>query len=517
MARPKNSMLVMHYGIEAAARNTPDKTALIADGRSLTFAELDARANQTAQGLLDSGLQKGDKVVVNLLNCLEYPEIIHGCSKAGVALVPISFLLAPSEVDYIVSHSEARMVFVSEKIAQAIQPAGESGGRHVKTVVVGGESQWGESYETWRNKQPTDKPEVEVEENDVFYIGYTSGTTGRPKGAVISHRSRLLACLAGALEYGLGPEDVGLTVAPIYHAAPIAFLLLQLYMGGAIVILPGFAPNEMLATIEKNRITSAFMVPAMLQAVNQLSEKEKSRYDLSSLRVIVSAGAPLPTKTKEETLAFFKGVNLNEFYGSTEAPLNTNLRPKDQLRKIKCCGKPIIGWEVKLLDDKRETVTTPNTVGEVFVRGELLFDGYLKNRKATDEAFHDGWFSAGDLGEMDEEGYLYIVDRKKDMIISGGVNIYPIEIEDCLLHHPAVADAAVIGVPDDKWGEAVMAIIQLKPGEQADEKDIIDFCNDRIAKYKKPKKVVFTPGIPKSPSGKTLKNTLRELFTEKAS
>ena len=508
----QHSILLMHHGIEASAKKNPDKTALIENEKTRTFTELDKRSNQVANALLSAGLRKGDKAVLDLLNCIEYPEIIYGCSKAGIVVVPVSFLLAPPEVEYIVTHSEAKILFISGVIANVAQSIR---GRIplVKQVVVVGEDKAGEKdYESWRESASIEKPDIAVDENDVFYIGYTSGTTGKPKGAVITHRSRLLVAFAGAMEYGIGQDDIQLTIAPIYHAAPIAFLLMQLYVGGTVVILSGFAPEGILTAIDKHRVTNAFLVPTMLQGIALLPEATKTGYDISSLRIIVSAGAPLPTKTKEETLRYFQDVDLHEFYGSTEAPLNINLRPRDQLRKIKCCGKPLVGWEVQLLDEDKKPITEPGTVGEIFVRGEYMFSGYLKNTKATAASFHGEWFSAGDLGKMDEEGYFYIVDRKKDMIISGGVNIYPVEIEDCLLNHPAVADAAVIGIPDEKWGEAVRAIVQLKEGQETSEAEIMDFCTNRIARYKKPKSVVFTPGIPKNASGKTLKMQLRELF-----
>ena len=512
MATQQQSILLMHYGIEASAKREPDKTALIEGNKRLTFSELDKRSNQVANTLLSSGLQKGDRAVLDMLNCLEYPEIMYGCSKAGIVVVPISFLLAPPEVQYIVTNSEAKILFVSGLIVDVVRSIRSDIPLVKQVVVVGGGAGEEEDYEAWREGASTEKPGVAVDENDVFYIGYTSGTTGKPKGAVISHRSRLLAAFAGAIEYRINQDDVQLTVAPIYHAAPIAFLLMQLYVGGTVVILSGFAPEGILAAIDAHRVTNAFLVPTMLQGIALLPETVRSKFDTSSLRVVISAGAPLPTKTKEETLRFFPDLELHEFYGSTEAPLNITLRPRDQLRKIKCCGKPLVGWEVQLLDENKNPISQPDVVGEIFVRGGYMFNGYLNNPEATAASFHDGWFSAGDLGKMDEEGYFYVVDRIKDMIISGGVNIYPVEIEDCLMNHPALADVAVIGVPDEKWGEAVRAIVQLKPGQEASEEEIIDFCNNRIARYKKPKSIVFAPGIPKNASGKTLKVTLRELF-----
>lgn len=509
------SILLTHVGMELSACSYPDKKAVISGERSISFDELNRRANQVANALLGAGLKKGDKVIVYLFNCFEYPEILFGCSKAGIIVVPISFFSAPPEVEFVVNHSDAKALITSKSLSDTVQKIRHNIPNIRYVIVIDGEGPGEIDYEAWRNKASEEKPGIDIDENDIFYIGYTSGTTGNPKGYMMSHRARVLCGLAASVEFAIGPEGVNLTVAPIYHAAPIAFLLTNLYLGATVVILPTFNPVELLADIERYKITNGFFVPVMLSWITSLPDEIFNKYDLSSLKQIVSAGAALPTTTKEAVIRRFSNAELFEFYGSSEAPICTNLRHKDQMRKVNCCGKPVLGWEIKLLDKDFKEIKEPNTVGEIFAKSEYLFSGYYNNDEATKASFHDGFFSAGDMGKFDEEGYYYIVDRKKDMIVSGGINIYPAEVEVCLLKHPAVEDVAVIGIPDERWGEAVKAVVIPKEKMSVSEEDLIAFCKDKIAKYKIPKSVSFVDAMPRNPTGKILKKELRVQFAQK--
>ncbi len=507
-------ILVSHYGLEVSAKKYTDKVAIVMEGKGeIGFAELDRRANQVANALLASGLRKGDKVAIMLMNCLEYPEIIYGCSKAGIVFVPLSYLSAGPEVEFLVTHSDSRMLITSSQFFETIREVRQKMPNLELTVMMGGDQSEEIDYHQWRSRASGDKPDVPVTEWDDLYIGYTSGTTGDPKGAVVSQRARALQGFAASIEYGFGPDTIHITSGAIYHGGPMGFMLMQSYFGATTVILERFDPIKVLGAIDRYKVNHGFFAPTMLHVITSLPEDIRRKYDVSSMKAIISAGAPLPTKVKEDVINYFSRAGLHEFYGSTEAALCTSLRPNDQLRKIRSCGKPLIGWEVKLLDEHYHEITESEKIGEIFVRGEYLFNGYYKNPEATRQAHHNGWFSAGDLGKMDDEGYLYIVDRKKDMVLSGGVNIYPVEVEDCLLHHPDVADVAVIGVPHEKWGEAVKAVVVLKQGCNTSEDGIISFCEGKIARYKKPKSVSFVDSIPTSPSGKKLKRELRKMFS----
>jgi len=509
------SLLVMHYGLEFFARRSPAKTAIRFQSRTLNFRELNARANRVAHFLSSLGIRKGDRVAAFLDNCLEYPEIIYGCAKGGFVLVPINFRLTGREAKALISHSGAKLAFISQRITHELgderselEQAVEHG-----LVTVGSEGDNPDGYEAKTRDRDEHNPLIAVAETDPFCIGYTSGTTGVPKGAIISHRSRALLALAAAVEYGLTEDDVNLTPGAIYHAAPIIFMLLAINIGGTSVIMDTFAPEEMLRLIERHGITNAFVAPTILQFIHQLPEDVRRRYQLDTVKALISAGAPLSTHAKQATNDLFGSGVLHEFYGSTEAGWNTNLRPVDLMTKPRSCGKPVMGWEVKLVDDQDNDIKQPDQVGEIYVRGDYMFDGYLDSPEATAAAFLGDWFSAGDLGVFDEDGYLYIVGRKKDMIISGGANVYPEEIEDCLHACPGVSDVAVIGIADETWGEIVTAVVQTAPEVSVSEDDIKQFCEGRIASYKKPRQVRFLDQIPRNPSGKILKNELRERFS----
>ncbi len=508
------SLLVMHYGLEFFARRSPGKTAVRFQSQMLSFNDLNARANRVAHFLASLGIRKGDRVAAFLDNCLEYPEIIYGCAKGGFLLVPINFRLTGPESRALISHSGSRIVFISQRIHDELGDYRSELEQSVEygLVRVGAGEKDDNGYHARTRGHDEHNPLVAVAETDPFCIGYTSGTTGVPKGARISHRSRALLALAAAVEYGLTEDDVNLTPGAIYHAAPIIFMLLPINIGGTSVIMESFAPEEMLRLIERYGVTNAFVAPTMLQFIHQLPEDVRRQYRLDSMRVLISAGAPLSTHAKEATSELFGGGVLHEFYGSTEAGWNTNLRPADLLAKPRSCGKPVMGWEVKLVDDQGKDVTAPDQVGEIYVRGDYMFDGYLDNPEATTAAFLGDWFSAGDLGTFDADGYLYIVGRKKDMIITGGANVYPEEVEDCLHGCPGIADVAVIGLADETWGEIVTAIVQPDTATGTTAEEVKTFCEGRIAGYKKPRDVRFVDVIPRNPSGKILKNNLREQF-----
>ena len=312
---------------------------------------------------------------------------------------------------------------------------------------------------------------------------------------------------------GIMPDDKYLLIMPLFHSNSVWHSNLLLFIGGEVCIYPsgGFNPKEILEIIEKEKVTCTNMVPTMSNLVLSLPDKDK--YDVSSMRWLVSSSAPLLTKTKEELFSFFKHSKLYEGYGSTETGAVTSLSPEDQLRKIRSIGKPYFSQEVRLLDPYGKDVPV-GEVGELYSRGPTQMSGYNNDPEKTKKAFIGEWLSAGDMARMDEEGYLFLVDRKQDMIISGGENLYPTEVEEVLSKHPKIHELAVIGVPDEKWGETVKAVIVLKPGEEATEEEIIKFCEGKLAGYKKPKSIDFIPAaeMPKNPTGKILRRPLKEKY-----
>lgn len=491
-----------------------DKPAVIFQEKHWTYSEINRRANQIANAFILKGYKKGDRVSILMKNNAAYIELIVGLSKIGVTIVPINFRLVGSEIEYIAENSQSRGFITTDEYASEIEALIPKLPQ-LDTIVVIGKSSSNNviEYKKFIATGSTKEPNFHINENDTLYLGYTSGTTGKPKGVVISHRSRVLTGIVAAYEYKIDESDVHIVAGPIYHAAPWIFLMMQLIVGGTLIIEESFRPEQFLAEVEKYKATNAFMTPTMFNFLVNLDKEIQSKYDTSSLRVLISAGAPLPTQTKIDILGLFPNVDLHEFYGSTESAITLNIKPKDIRRKDSCVGRPFPFVECLILDDNKKPVAI-GEVGELYFKSPYLLEKYLNNEKATEDSFWNEYFTVGDLALQDEEGFYYIIDRKKDMLISGGVNIYPKEIENVLYYHPDILDVAVIGVPDPVWGETVKAIVVPKEGTNPSSQDIIAFCKDKLASYKKPKSVDFVKELPRTPSGKILKVELRLKYRE---
>ena len=510
----KSKELVTYNGIELHAAKRPGDIAVIYGEQRLNWSALNERANRVAHGFMNMGLKKGDKVTVLSFNCPEMLEITAGLNKAGLVVVPMNFRNVGKEIIYQVDNSDSRAVVFGEEFIDRIMPIRDSlaGVPPDNYVVIGGQTPDGtENYENLLAGADSGNPGVDVGEDDPSLIIYTSGTTGHPKGAVRSHRSVVLMGLYACTEYGFTEDEVNLSAAPLYHSAPAFFANTHLYIGAKTCIVKVFDPVTILEAIERERATNFFMAPTMYDLILSLPDEEKKKYDVSSVRCAISAAAPLHTATKEAILDFFSNAELHEFYGATETGVVTNLRPRDQRRKVRCVGQAFFGADIMLLDEDGNEVKQ-GEVGEIYAATPCLMDEYYKNPEATEKGMRGHYFSVGDMARCDEEGYYYIVDRRQDMIISGGSNIYPAEIEETLHSHPKIMEAAVIGVPNERWGESVKALVVLKPGETATEEEIIEYCRANAADYKKPRSVDFLDELPRNPSGKILKRVLREPY-----
>jgi long-chain acyl-CoA synthetase len=472
-------------------------------GRQLTYGQLIERIDRLASVAPALGLRPGNHAALIAPNCPEIIEIVCGLSSAGITTALVNPRLTAHEIRYICDDSNARVVFASPGPAEIVRDVRPASVERVVTI--------GAEYEELLGRAQPRPPSGALEEWHAFAMHYTAGTTGQPKGVLLPHRSRALTFFAMASEYGCyGPDDRALAIAPLFHGAGFAFAVAPIFFGGYCEILPAFDPQAVLESLVELDVTNTFFVPTHFHAMFALGEAALARCRPRSLRTIICNAAPLPQATKERVVAHFGPGLLHETYGSTEAGIVSNLRPADQLRKQQCVGLPFPCTEIRLLDaNAREPA--PGEVGEVYSRSPYLFNGYWQRPEATTEALRDGWLTVGDMGRRDEEGYLYLVDRKKDVIISGGINIYPREIEECLATHPVVLESAVVGIADDYWGEAVKAFVVLRRDARASAEEIIDYCATRLARYKLPKQVQFIAALPRNAAGKVLKRELRDV------
>jgi acyl-CoA synthetase (AMP-forming)/AMP-acid ligase II len=494
-----------HY-LDAHALVRPNKIALICGERSLTYAAFNARARRVANALSSLGVKANDRVAVMAYNSIELLEIVAGLSKLSAIGVLLNYRLREHEVAYIINDCQAKVALAGPGLVEVVDKARAEVAADVVFVAIGDATGW-KRYEDLLASASEDVPVGEGGLGST--MSYTSGTTGKPKGAYRPKGVPAMEILRLVQAFELVEPDVHLLAGPYYHSAPSFFVSLHLLLGSTLIIQPKYDPVEALQLIERHKVTTTFMAPTLLQRLCDVPEETFFSYDLSSLRSIILAGAPCPYVLKVRAIERL-GERLWEFYGATETGIVTLLRPEDQLRKPGSCGRAGPGQEIRLLDAAGNEVPV-GMPGEMWARNSWLAEYYNKP-EATASNMRGGFFSVGDIAYRDEEGYYYICDRRIDMIISGGVNIYPAEIEAVLTAHRAVADVAVIGVPDDHWGESVKAVVELRPGASATSEELIAFCGERLAAYKKPRSVDFVAELPRNPAGKLLKTHIREPY-----
>jgi acyl-CoA synthetase (AMP-forming)/AMP-acid ligase II len=521
MALDMNGLLTVAEMVAAQARLQPNKVGARDSRRTLTFCQWDLRANRLANALLGLGLARGDRVALLAYNCVEWMELYVGLARAGLVAVPVNFRLVGTEIQYIAQHCEAQAFVVQDDLVDTLMSIRDQLDIPSERFVHFGDGAppagWS-SYEALIDLASASDPAVEVQPEETSALLYTSGTTGRPKGVIRSHGATTVMSLVTAIDMGFTHDDTALLVMPMCHANSLYFSLAFASIGGTCVIddQKSFDPERLLRTLSEQTVSFTSLVPTHYIMMLGLPDKTKHRYDVSRVTKLMISSAPARRETKLAIMAHFASSGLFEVYGSTEAGWVTLLRPDEQFTKLGSVGREWTGsGPIQLVDQDGKEVPD-GEVGELFSRTPYAFDGYWKNPEKTAEAFRGPWCSVGDLARRDEDGYYHLVDRKTNMIISGGLNVYPSDVENVVGAHPAVKDVAVIGMPHDTWGEAVHAVVVLHQDATATEKEILDWCRDRIAGYKRPRSMTFVDDaeMPRTATGKILHRTLRERWLQ---
>jgi fatty-acyl-CoA synthase len=496
------------------ARIYPEREALVFEGRTYTYRDFDRRTDQLANAMAARGVVKDGKAALLFFNCSEMVEVIFAVCKLGAVNVPLNFRLKGQEILYQLTDSESVVTFFGNEFIAVIEEI-RAEVPDMRFVCVGaGVPDWAEPYEDFLASGDPVPPGVAVFDDDPAFIMYTSGTTGRPKGAVLTHKNQLMNvfnCLSVILTVldEIEQEKVQF-VGPLFHEAALALCLVTIFQAGAMHILRFFEPEKIMAQIQEFKLTSTFLPPVMSTFL--LSSVDLSAYDTSSLRIYISGAAILPTETRRQINAAFPNVNLFDVFGQTEmSPVTTILKPIDAERKTASVGKAVLNIDIRVVDEDDNDVPQGD-VGEIIYRGPTVMKEYYRKPEETAETLRGGWFHSGDMVRLDEEGFYYVVDRKKDMIVSGGENIYPAEIEEVLYQHPKILEVAVIGIFDEEWGESVMAVVVPKPGEEMTADEVVAWCADNLASYKKPKRVDFIEALPRNAAMKVLKTELRATY-----
>ena len=505
------SQLVIGEALARAARKFPDMEALVFRDKRMTYRQFDEQVNRLANALLGLGISNGDKVAVLFTNCTEIIESYMALCKIGAVGVPINFRLVAVEMQYQLEHSDSVAIIFGEafnEIIGEIRPQLPEIKNYI-SVSENGIADTLDYYELIRNNS-ADEPGVYVSDDDPAFIMYTSGTTGKPKGTLLTHKSMLLSVIHFLIDCDVRRGDRHISVAPMFHAMATSGSLNVIFACGTNVILEEFVPQEYLNALVKEKINVAGLAPVMWIFLLDLPDIEK--YDTSNLRVTSVGSAFVPVELKRRIKKHFPNINIYDAFGQTEMSTTTTMQlPIDGLDKEGSVGRRLLCVDARVVDEDDNDVPQ-GEVGEIIYRGPTVMKGYYKNPEGTAEAMKGGWFHSGDLVREDEDGFLFVVDRKQEMIISGGENIYAAEVEDAIYKNHKVLETAVIGVPDPVWGESVKAIVVVKEGETLTEEELIEHCKENIASYKKPKSVDFIDTLPRNPTGKVLKFELREKY-----
>ncbi|MBO0959821.1 fatty acid--CoA ligase [Neobacillus sp. MM2021_6] len=513
---------------ELTVKRFPNKDALYDVRKNVryTYKEWNEQANRLAHALVSEGVKKGDRVSTFMFNTEELGTAFFACAKIGAIFNPINFRLTPEEVAYILADATPKVVLFEKSLEPVVSAVANRFDQVAFWFIDEEKPEYASSYQEKLSSASTEELQVEVNENDIYAFIYTSGTTGRPKGVMHTHRNMVDQSLLCIAAQKVEAEDVGLVTAPMFHCAELhcAFLP-RVQIGAKNVILHQFNPKAILSLIEKEKISRFFAAPTMW---NMLLQEDLSQYDLSSLKQGLYGAAPM-APSLVHALHDSLGISLIQAYGMTEmGPAITFLSAYDQLRKAGSAGQAALNHDIRIVRTREDGPSEPDDLmptgetGEIIVKGPCMMIGYFNREEATENALYKGWYHSGDIGYLDEDGFLFVNDRVDDMIISGGENIYPREVEDVLHAHPGVLDVAIVGQPDDRWGETVSAFV-VKKDPTVTEQELDEFCknSDSLANYKRPRKYVFCEALPRNASGKiqkfVLRKQLEELFTPKSS
>jgi long-chain acyl-CoA synthetase len=503
--------------VTKAVKKYGHKTAIVFDGKSYSYLQIYDRVNRLANGLLTLGVKKGDRVAFLGLNSSQYIEGDFAMAKCGMIRVPLRARLTPGELLHIMDNSQANTLILEERYYGDIATI-KKDLRYVKHyITMSGNYQGMINYEDLLAQSPSDEPNIDVTDDDVYALIYTTGTTGKPKGAMQTHKNQLWVIRSIQLEVcRLAEDDVLLSCLPLMHA-PLILIVASFINGVKHVIHPGFNSKAVLETIQNEKVTTAFMVPTVIYML--LEYPELRNYDLSSVKTILYGGSPMVPERLMDAIKIFGNVFV-QAYGLAESFMPITLLTKEEhgyalstqkLKILGSAGRESAYEEVKIVNETGKAAGL-NEPGEIVIRGDNVMKGYWNNPEATKEVIKDGWFYTGDIGLVDEEDFVYIVDRKHEMIITGGLNVYPKEVEELLYKHPAVFEAVIIGVPDDKWGESIKAVVALKERLTVSERELIEYCKGKIADYKIPKSVDFVASLPKGGSEKILRKEIKDKY-----
>jgi len=498
----------------------PSRNCVVFEGKRWTYAEVYERVNRLANALVHLGVQKGDRIGILHVNCPQYVETYFASAKLGAILVPLNFRAKVDELAYMIENAEVKILFVGRRYKDLVDPFIARSTSVKQCVTIEGDGEL--NYESLIRSSPFAEVSCDIDDEDITVLMYTSGTTGRPKGVPLRHNAFVTYVLDHVDPASPEIEERNLLSVPLYHVAGMQAMLAAIYGGRTLILMRQFDVTEWLEMIQQERATRAMLVPTMLKRV--IDAPDFAQYDLSSLKVITYGAAPMPFEVIDKAIQMMPWVKFINAFGQTEtASTITTLGPEDHIiegtgeerqKKLKrlasSIGKPLPDVEIRIVDEQGRTVG-PLEVGEILARGPRVMTGYWRDEEKTSQVMtQDGWLRTGDMGWMDEEGYIYLAGRVDDMIIRGGENISPEEVENVLESHPKVEEAAVIGIPDPEWGQQPRAIVVLKKGESATPEEIMEFCRARLAGFKRPRSVVFLDSLPRNPMGKVLRKKLRE-------